>query len=212
MSFCRPSDIGKAATLADARAVAQVLNHANVYFYDDRDWRIESPALQAVPGGGLGIWTQHRLAQSAHKDIRVAKYSPAAPSQADKWLEVVQTAAGFDYDWVMVSDDGPIEAVRIQAIVGVAETRALPVGTSLLQGDTILRTDPDSGEAEVMLMPDAGQSIADDKLLEPPQAVRLCAITIGRRLIKLQYDEKAVWDDGMNTLYDGWENDLARYA
>ena len=215
MGFCRAVDIGQAATIRHVRAVTQVFSNANVFLYDERDWRIDYPALHEIPGptdhttNDVEIWVQHRLVQGAPRDTQIWKYNPNDPSSSEEELTLASSPpTGFEFDWVTVEDDPPIRGVHVHAVVGCAELVLVGPAEEITQlkiGDSILR----GGNLIEEVEDEPAQS--GDILLQPPEVLRLAAITIGRRIMKLELDEDAVWDDGMNTLYDGWENELESY-
>ena len=51
-------------------------------------------------------------------------------------------------------------------------------------------------------------------LAVPPSGLTRCAISVGRRIMELETDQKATWDNassGRNRLLDGWEDVINIY-
>ena len=187
MGFCRVEDIGGAATISTVRAVTQVFEHHDVYLYDERDWRIDTPALHYIPGPSgvdirdVEIWVQHRLVQNARRPTQVHKFDPDRLQDGEQELTLTTPPRGFEFDWITVVDRPPIRGVHIHAVVGCAEL--VPVGpqeeiTQLKIGDSIIRN------GQVIEEIEDEPALDGDIWLKPPEVLRLAAITIGRRMIE----------------------------
>ena len=85
-----------------------------------------------------------------------------------------------------------------EGVRGHARFKDLAVDDEVKAGQSILRAD------EIVIFEEDGVAIADDELLVPPRFLTGVAVTVARRMVKLERDQDAKWDDGGNTLLDGF--------
>ena len=203
MSFCRPNEIGKAANLDTVRSVAAVLNHEGITFYEpSRTWLVEVPAATPYAPGQWLVNAEKWLAD----EPTITAYPNLIEGYTPDWNHPYRVSVdGFSGRFVVLSMSLTC-ALQFTGDVGVAMKRDLSAGDALAVGDTVLR------DGKALLLDSDGAANENDILLSPPPVLRMAAISIGRRLMKLLIDEDADWDDGSQHLTDGWENDLERFA
>ena len=90
------------------------------------------------------------------------------------------------------------DGIKVTGVRGHARLKALAVDDDVLAGQSVLRS------GEVVLYEEDGTAEADDELLMPPRFLTGVAVTVARRLVRLERDQAAKWDDGGNTLFDGY--------
>lgn len=203
MSFCRPNDIGRAASLDTVRSVSAVMRHVGITFYEpSQRWLVEAPAASPYAPGQWLVNAEKWLAD----EPTITAYPNVIESAMPDWNQSYRVSVdGFSGRFVVLSMSLPC-ALQFTGDVGVAMKSDLSAGDALSVGDTVLR------DGAALLIDSDGAANENDQLLSPPPVLRMAAISIGRRLMKLLIDEDADWDDGPQHLTDGWENDLARYA
>lgn len=200
MSWCQAREIGKAATVKDVRAVANILEGRRVgliFYRAADDWYIRRPSCS--PWGSVWRVNMERPVMS------LTQPSGAMRSKDDprRWL---------------LSDVH--ENMRFQGETGWAVKEPLSAGDKLYIGDTILRAAVPILIAE-KVTPDEDDwddvAIADDMLLRGPGLLRSIAVTIGVRLAKRELDEDVTDDDSeeedetSGDVLEGLEKDLELY-
>ena len=196
MSFCRAADIGKNATAETVKSIEQLLSEYGVVFYKpSHRWFVANSGRTKIDSDKwLVDSTQHIISLSGVKHY---------PFSWDNSLDVAYE--DIDGRFVTITSEGELGALAYTGETGIAAKVDLSANTPLKAGDTILR-------GGIVTYIEADQnSVNDDVQLVAPASLKLCAIGVGRRLYKLSFDENAKWDDGMNTLIDGWEDLLSRY-
>lgn len=212
MSWCRISEIGKAATLTTLEAVDGILCDYGLVFYRAEDsWYAPSPVYTPV---GANQWKvdSGRFVISLKSVLSYPNQRlSVSPSSSLDWHSEELTFGDIDGRNVMITSQDT-HPLRFNGETGVISKKTLPVGTQLLPGDSVLRTDTVTGLVTQVIVGTEEASVLGDTLLDPPPALRFCAITVGRRIMTLSRDQNAKWDDGMNTLLDGWEDVLGKYT
>ena len=97
------------------------------------------------------------------------------------------------------------DGLKVTGVRGHARLKALDADDEVVAGQSVLR------DGAVVIFEEDGVAIADDDLLVAPQFLQGAATTIARRLVRLERDQEATWDDGGtsrspagNTLFDGY--------
>ena len=197
MSWCKVREIGAGddVTIDNVKAVAQIFHELGLIFYEPNvTFFVDKPAYLQT---GENTWMVDAGRQIV--DLTSVKIVD------QDWSETDAQPTGLDERVFTIVSEYALP-LRITANLGVVSKLDLVAGDTISAGETIIRSD------EVKLI-EADETAQDgDVLLEPPYLLTLCAISIARRLYDLTLDDDAKWDDGMNTLIDGWKHILEKYT
>ena len=199
MSWCVATDIGRAATTVTVKAVEQALAEQGVVFYKpSMRWFVSNPSYIRIDENKYRVDTTKQLVDLS--EVKLYNSGWRNPTTV-----TVESFTGRSA--VIVSEDLIYAGTPMgfTGETGAASKLELAAGVDLKAGDTVIRSD------KVVFIETDGVSAEGDIQLISPESMRLCAISIGRRLVILQDDENADWDNGMNTLFDGWRDILERY-
>ena len=184
MSWCRASEIGAAATAGDVLAVQDLLELYGISFYKTSSWSVHDPTLERVSNDDYRIYASRYVISLDQAQCLDGQFEPQDLTVVSADGETV----------VLTLPDGPVGPIYFTGVVGRAQQQALSAGDTLEVGDTLLRS------ATARFISETETAQADDILLVPPELLRNCAVTLGRRLIKRKLDEDA--DGNMTSLLE----------
>lgn len=197
MSWCKVREIGAGddVTIDNVKAVAQIFHELGLIFYEPNvTFFVDKPAYLQT---GENTWMVDAGRQIV--DLTSVKIVD------QDWSETDAQPTGLDERVFTIVSEYALP-LRITANLGVVSKLDLVAGDTISAGETIIRSD------DVKLIEADTTAQDGDVLLEPPYLLTLCAISIARRLYDLTLDDDAKWDDGMNTLIDGWKHILEKYT
>ena len=178
--WCRPEEIGQDATLGTVHAVDDVMESLGLTLYGGSQTFLVRPLVaHRYPGGKMLMYA------------------------AKNMLEITQVRAFEDYDGdgeiidatlhgriAIIADEGFYTQLEVTAVLGLASLEDLDSNWEPQTGDSVLRNE------DVLIIDKVADYTfqAGDKLIRPPDALRMAGITIGRRIFAVIQDEEANWD------------------
>ena len=202
VSWCTVADIGDAASIRHVR-IAQTVWESFVgkyalyapsgswfvqrYPHEDgagEEWTV-SLGFRCLEVSELKIW-RHRMLRSTISSVEVA-------GRLGTFMVPPGLIASQPYDF------------QITGVRGTATLKDLSVGDDLVAGQSVLRA------GAVVLIEEDETAEANDQLIVPPDILRSAALTVARRVIQMEQDQQAAYDDSTyggggvgNRLVDGW--------
>ena len=186
--WCRPSEIGQKTTLDDVRGVDAVLARYKLVFYEpEATWDLDPYITSKTLDGKLKVSLLKHVIGAASVQGYVFNRPRAVP------MTLLRDRAHG------IIDEADYDGMRVTAVTGLAELSSLTPQSTLQQGDSVIR---DGKELIIdWVDPKARNKVADytfvagDQLASPPAAMRLTAISIGRRIRAYLQDSKMVLDN-----------------
>lgn len=202
MSWCTVEDIGEAATIRHVKIAQQVWESfvgPYALYAPSASWAIRRVPWLYPDGSQWAIGLGARCISVSEIQI----YRDQQLRETVSTVEVKRNLGIFDTPtglYAQMAYDMVVTGVR-----GTATLKGLTVGDDLLAGQSVLRA------GDVVLLEADGTALADDELIEPPELLRSAALTVGRRVIQIEQDQQASYDDSTyggggigNRLVDGW--------
>lgn len=202
MSWCTVADIGGAARIRHVK-IAQMVWESFVgkhaLFTPSSSWAVTRFAHEDAAGEKWSVGLEFPLISVSELKLWRGRRLRATIST----VEVADGLATFDKptgEHTVYPFDIVATGVR-----GTATLQDLSVGDDLLAGQSVLRS------GQVVLQETDGTALANDQLIVPPEMLRSAALTVGRRVIQIEQDQQASYDDASyggggigNRLVDGW--------
>ena len=198
--WCQTTQIGNKATVAHLQAIDEVFNSVGLYLYKpEQTYYLRNLAVSGRPENKSYIDLGRAVISADNFKLY---YTGVWLGSMDIALDRIEDRRYAVLDEIIY----PFSSLSYDAVAGLAQLTDV---TEVAVGDSIIR---DGQEVVVTALPFA--LMADDMLAVPPSGLTRCAISVGRRIMKLETDQKATWDNascGRNRLLDGWEDVINIY-
>ena len=217
MSYANVADIGAGAVVGDVEAAARVIDNIlgyNGLYEPSSTWSVPQDASQSQYIVGFYNADGTYVADLQYQTMEITNLEMFYGSvrYPQMYYEDTTTHTVGTRNWQVpkaLSENYifPNGALMVTGVRGNATLVDLSVGTTCRAGETTVR----NGVAT--LHESQYTSVAGDQLAKPPELLRRIAITIARRIIRLESDQDAVWSDdrAFNSLTDGFYQDLIRF-
>ena len=198
--WCQTAQVGSKATVSHLQAIDEVFNSVGLYLYKpEQTYYLRNLAVSGRPENKSYIDLGQPVISASNFKLY---YTGVWLGSMDISLDQIEDRRYAVLNEIIY----PQSSLSFDAVAGLAQLTDV---TEVAVGDSIIR---DGAEVVVEELPFA--LMADDKLAVPPSGLTRCAISVGRRIMKLETDQKATWDNassGRNRLLDGWEDVINIY-
>lgn len=205
MSFCRVTEIAKAATIDTVKTIEDIIYRRvgyNLLYTPSSTWRVNLD--YSYDPDTLLLNLNYAVSSISSMEYFVGGNS-VVEDNADRTYnpsrKAIEIPSTFADEFGFPASDSYLE---ITGVRGVGQPVALSAGDDVYAGQTVLR-----GTSTLVLFEEDGTAQAGDQLLVAPSMMRSMAITFGGRILAYERDYMASLSE---PIMQGWEKQIEDIA